>query len=246
MYWDQLTTRKFQDLTGKVTTALLPTGTVEAHGLHCPLGTDNLAPAELARRLEARHPEELLVAPPIPYGHSWELEEWPGTLSIPAQAFETYVTEVGKAMLKWGIRHLIIINGHGGNTGALSHAAETLADLGARVAISNWWMDYAQDIRTVTEGQGHAGEDETSVMLAVAGHMVEMEHAGYNPYRPKFRFKDQSQRRTVLRHAVTGDGRLGTAAKGEKILDLVVERLDQLVLDMWSGELFWDDRQPRS
>ena len=204
MYWEQMTTRQFEAAMGKVSTAILPTGTVEAHGFHCPLGTDNIAPAELARRLERRHPDELLVAPAVPFGHSWDLEEWPGTLSIPAAALENYVAEVGLAMSRWGIRHLILVNGHGGNNGAL----------------------------------GHAGEDETSVMLALAPSAVEMAHAGVNPYRPKFRFKDQAARKTVLRHAVTGDGRHGTREKGERILELVEARLEQMLQDLWADQLF--------
>ena len=238
MYWERMTTRQFEAVMGNVSTAILPTGTVEAHGFHCPLGTDNIAPAELARRLEQRHPEKLLVAPAVPFGHSWDLEEWPGTLSIPAAALENYVAEVGLAMGRWGIRHIILVNGHGGNNGALGHAAERLADAGLRVVISNWWLDYAQDILTVTAGQGHAGEDETSVMLALAADAVEMAHAGVNPYRPKFRFKDQSARKTALRHAVTGDGRHGTPEKGKRILDLVEARLEQLLQDLWADQLF--------
>jgi creatinine amidohydrolase len=238
MYWERLTTRRFGELVGRVTTALLPTGTVEAHGLHCPLGTDNLAPEEFCRRLEARYPDRVLVAPTIPYGHSWELEEWPGTLSIPAAAFRSYVAEVGKAMVRWGIRDLVIINGHGGNTGALTEAAEEIADAGARVTLTNWWIDFASDILTVTAGQGHAGEDETSVMLAVAEDLVEMEHAVFNPYRPRYRVKDQAARKTTLRHAVTGDGRSGTREKGERILALVTDRLDQLLQDLWADRLF--------
>jgi creatinine amidohydrolase len=238
MYWERLTTRRFGELVGKVTTALLPTGTVEAHGLHCPLGADNLAPAELCRRLEARYPDRLLVAPPVPYGHSWELEEWPGTLSIPAGVFARYVAEVGKGMVRWGIRDIVVINGHGGNSGALTEAAEEIADLGGRVTLSNWWIDYSREIRTVTDTQGHAGEDETSVMLAVAEEWVDMEHAVFNPYTPRFRFKDQGARKTTLRHAVTGDGRRGTKDKGERILELVTEQLDRLLQDLWADRLF--------
>jgi len=156
VYWEQLTTRRFAELMPDMKTALLPTGTVEAHGLHCPLGTDNYAPQALAARLETRHPDRVLVAPAIPYGHSWELEDWPGTLSIPAEAFQQYVTEVGRAMLRWGIRDIVVLNGHGGNNGALGHAAEAIADAGGRVVITNWWLDYSRDILTVTS-LGDAG-----------------------------------------------------------------------------------------
>ena len=238
MYWEQLTTRRFAEEMPAVHTVLLPTGTVEAHGLHGPLGTDNYHPAALASRLEARHPERLLVAPAIPYGHSWELEEWPGTLSIPAEAFQQYVAVVGLSMLRWGMRDIVIINGHGGNTGALSHAAEAIADAGGRVVITNWWLDFSQEIRTVTGGQGHAGEDETSVMLALHPTWVEMDHAVFNPKRPKYRVKDRPHRQVTLRNAVTGDGRAGTSEKGERILNLVVDGLDALLGDLWSGELF--------
>jgi creatinine amidohydrolase len=238
LYWDRLTTRRFAELMPEVRTVLLPTGTVEAHGLHCPLGTDNFAPAALAERLEARYPDRLLVAPAIPYGHSWELEEWPGTLSIPAEALERYVAEVGKAFLRWGVRDIVVINGHGGNNGALGHAAEAIADAGGRVVITNWWLDWRDDILTVTGGQGHAGEDETSVMLALHPDWVEMEHAVFNPHQPKYRVKDRAARQVMLRQAVTGDGRGGTAAKGERILELVVDRLDQLLQDLWRDDLF--------
>ena len=238
MYWEQLTTRRFAELMPDMKTALLPTGTVEAHGLHCPLGTDNYAPQALAARLETRHPDRVLVAPAIPYGHSWELEDWPGTLSIPAEAFQQYVTEVGRAMLRWGIRDIVVLNGHGGNNGALGHAAEAIADAGGRVVITNWWLDYSRDILTVTSDQGHAGEDETSVMLALHPEWVEMEHAVYNPKRPKYRVKDRPHRQVTLRQAVTGDGRGGTSDKGARILDLVVDRLDDLLNDLWADELF--------
>ena len=238
MYWEQLTSRRFGEVMGQVDTALMPIGTVEAHGMHCPLGSDNLAPSELCRRVEARHPDRVLVAPAIPYGHSWELEEWPGTLSLSSGVFEAYVAEVGKALVRWGMRNIVFVNGHGGNAGALGHAAETIADLGARVILTNWWIDYRDDILTVTTGQGHAGEDETSVALAIRPDLVDMAHAGYNPYRPRFRFKDQTARKTTLRHAVTGDGRGGTAEKGERILELVTDRLAALLEDVWEDRLF--------
>lgn len=242
MYWDQVTSRRFAEIMPDAQTVLLPTGTVEAHGMHCPLGTDNFAPAALARVLEERHPDEVLVAPAIPYGHSWELEDWPGTLSIPARALEQYVAEVGKAMIRWGMRDIVILNGHGGNNGALGHAAEAIADVGGRVTITNWWLDYSREIRTVTQGQGHAGEDETSVMLALHPQWVDMEHAVFNPQRPKYRVKDRAARQITLRQAVTGDGRGGTGAKGQRILELVADGLDRLLQDLWAESLFEPDR----
>ncbi|MCL5971671.1 MAG: creatininase family protein [Firmicutes bacterium] len=239
MYWEHLTSKTFQEqVINRVDTAILPTGSVEAHGMHCPLGTDNIAPAEFAARLEALYPERVLVLPAVPYGHTWDLAQWPGTISVSNRAFSQYVAEVGTNASRWGIRNLILMNGHGGNVGALQEAMESMAEAGMRAVLVNWWLDYSQDILTVTSGQGHAGEDETAVMLAMAGNWVKMEDATFNPYKPKFRVKAIGIQDKVLRHATTGDGRLGTKEKGEKIIELVVARLSHMLEDLWQDDLF--------
>lgn len=239
MYWERLTSKTFQEqVVNHIDTAILPTGSVEAHGMHCPLGTDNIAPAEFAARLEALFPERVLVLPVVPYGHTWDLAQWPGTISVSNRAFSQYVAEVGVNASRWGIRNLILMNGHGGNVGALQEAMESMAEAGMRAVMVNWWLDYSQDILTVTSGQGHAGEDETAVMLAMAGNWVKMEDATFNPFQPKFRVKAIGIQDKVLRHATTGDGRLGTKEKGEKIIELVVSRLSRMLEDLWRDDLF--------
>jgi creatinine amidohydrolase len=239
VYWERLTSKTFQEqVVNHIDTAILPTGSVEAHGMHCPLGTDNIAPAEFAARLEALFPERVLVLPVVPYGHTWDLAQWPGTISVSNRAFSQYVAEVGVNASRWGIRNLILMNGHGGNVGALQEAMESMAEAGMRAVMVNWWLDYSQDILTVTSGQGHAGEDETSVMLAMAGNWVKMEDATFNPFQPKFRVKAIGIQDKVLRHATTGDGRLGTKEKGEKIIELVVSRLSRMLEDLWRDDLF--------
>ncbi|MDA8194570.1 MAG: creatininase family protein [Thermaerobacter sp.] len=243
MFWERLTTKAFREqVLGHVDTAILPTGSVEAHGQHCPLGTDNIAPAQFAQRVEALYPERLLVMPAIPYGHTWDLAEWPGTLSIPGEVFGRYVAAVGQAAAGWGMANVVILNGHGGNIGPLTTAMEDMAEHGARVVLVNWWLDYREDILRVVAGQGHAGEDETSVMLAMAGSWVQMEDASFNPLVPRYRIKDTGLASRHLRHATTGDGRGGTREKGEQIIALVTERLKQLLEDLWADRLF--DRSP--
>ena len=239
MYWEQLTTKAFKEqILGKIDTAILPTGSVEAHGQHLPLGTDNFAPWYFCQALEARYPDRLLILPPIPYGHTWELANYAGTLSVPTDVFTRYVAEVGKAVLGWGVRHIVLMNGHGGNTPGLNAAMEEIAEHGGEVVLVNWWQDYSRDILTVTEGQGHAGEDETSVMLAVTGPLVKMEDASFNPFTPKYKVKAVGLHEKTLRHATTGDGRNGTREKGEKILELCTERMTELLEDLWSDNLF--------
>jgi len=239
MYWEKVTTKTFrEDILGKIDTAILPTGSVEAHGQHCPLGTDNLAPQYFCEQLEARFPDKVLVLPPISYGHTWELSNYAGTISVPSDVFTRYVAEVSKSVLAWGIRHIVLMNGHGGNTAALNAAMEDIAEHGGQAVLVNWWIDYSRDILTVTEGQGHAGEDETSVMLAVASPLVKMEDASFNPYTSKYRVRAVGLHDKTLRHATTGDGRKGTREKGEKILELCTDRMVELLEDLWADNLF--------
>ncbi|MHB1610452.1 MAG: creatininase family protein [Sulfobacillus sp.] len=243
VYWERLTTKTFQEqVLNQIDTAILPCGSVEAHGMHCPLGTDNIAPIEFAARLESLYPDRLLVLPAVPYGHTWDLAQWPGTISVSNRAFSQYVGEVGTNLSRWGIRNIILMNGHGGNVGALQEAMEPMAEAGMRAVLVNWWLDYSQDILTITTGQGHAGEDETAVMLAMAKDWVRMDDASFNPYKPKFRVKAQGIQDKSLRHATTGDGRLGTKEKGDKIIEVVISRLSTLLMDLWQDSLFTEVR----
>ena len=147
VYWEQLTTKSFQEkVLNRIDTAILPTGSVEAHGMHCPLGTDNIAPWQFSAKLEERFTDRLVVLPPIPYGHTWDLQVWPGTISVSNRAFSQYVAEVGTNLSRWGIRNVVIMNGHGGNVGALQEAMEPMAEAGMRAVLVNWWLDYSQDI----------------------------------------------------------------------------------------------------
>ena len=239
MYWEELTTKTFrEEILGHIDTAILPMGSVEAHGQHCPLGTDNMAPWYFCQQLEARFPERVLILPAIPYGHTWELSNYAGTLSVSSEVLTRYVAEVSKAALGWGVRHLLLMNGHGGNTAPLNAAMEEIAEHGGQAVLINWWLDYSQDILTVTEGQGHAGEDETSVMLAISGSLVKMEDASFNPLTPRHKVRAVGLQEKILRHATTGDGRKGTKEKGEAILSLCTERMVELLQDLWSDNLF--------
>jgi creatinine amidohydrolase len=239
MYWDQLTTKTFRDqVLGQVDTAILPIGSIEAHGQHCPLGTDNMAPWHFAQLLNARFSDRILVMPAIAYGHTWELANFAGTLSVSHETFRRYVAEVALSALNWGIRHLVLLNGHGGNTPALYAVMEDVAEHGGQAILVNWWRDYREEILTVVDSQGHAGEDETSVMLAIHEPLVHMADASYNPYRPKYQVKALGLHDKVLRQATTGDGRRATRAKGERIVEIVVERLVQLLEDVWTDQLF--------
>ncbi len=229
MYMDRLSTTAFREHAQLIDTVVLPVGSVEAHGYHCPLGTDNMIPAAVLQGVEAQMGKRLFIAPAIPYGHTWELSVYPGTINVPVGVFAGYVGAVGREFVRWGVKNVLIFNGHGGNIAALNGVAEQIAEAtgtrgGGRCGIINWWIDFSKDILTVCESQGHAGEDETSLIRAVDDSLVDMKQAGVNTYKPALRYWESGIGNKLFAMAQTGDARKATAEKGHKIIELLVRR----------------------
>ena len=234
MFWSDLSTRTFAVHSERADTVLWPVGSVEAHGPHCPLGTDNLLPDAICRAAADLLDDRVLVLPPVPFGHSWELAVFPGTVNVPTDVFAAYVTAVGREVVRWGMRYVVVVNGHGGNIPALTWASEQIAEASgargpARVTVVNWWLDCAEGIRAITGGQGHAGEDETSAVLATSPHLVDMTVAPTNNYRPPVRVKTVGIGASVFAQAMTGDATRATPAAGQAILALAARHVAETV-----------------
>ncbi len=235
MYMQQMNMEQFTAALERTATAVLPIGMTEAHGHHCPLGTDTLIPRHFLQLIEQRLGDQLIIAPEIPYGHSWNLAPYPGTVDIPADVFGEYVFSVGKGLAKWGVSRLVLFNGHGGNIPALSIVMERLADLGMTVLLINYWLDYAAEIKTICEGQGHAGEDETSCVLAIDPSLVDMSKANINWTKAVANVKYPGISLRTMAHAQTGDATKATRQKGEAIYQLLTDRI------VWLLERFQRD-----
>lgn len=235
MYLTDLTQKKFIELVdGGVNTALIPIGMLEAHGEHCALGTDTLIPREFVRRLEEQVGDRMLMAPEIPYGHSWGLAPFRGTLDIPMQAFADYVTAVGKQLIEQGMRYIILFNGHGGNMSALTYVSEQLSDAGAVVLSINWWMDYRDLIVQHAPDFGHAGEDETSCVLAIDESLVDMSVAHRHLGGVSRKLKFQGLQKLNYPNANNGDATKATAEKGRAIYDALMPAILTDIEDMWT------------
>jgi creatinine amidohydrolase len=217
-----------------VRTVLIPVGVLEAHGEHLPLGTDTLIPREFARRLEEEVGDKIMIAPDIPYGHSWATAMYPGTLDLPNHIFEDYVTAVGEQFIKQGLPYIILFNGHNGNIPALSVASEKLVELGAVVFTINWWLDYQKLIVKYAPGVGHAGEDETSCMLAMDPSLVDMSlaHDSKPALSRSIKFKDMGLE--LYPYGNNGDATKGTAEKGEHIFNELIPAMLKDIETMWS------------
>jgi creatinine amidohydrolase len=174
-YLERLTWQDFRRLVPrKYPVAIVPIGTIEAHGV-CALGTDNLIPADLAT--EIADDLHAVICPTIPYGMVKGLAGYPGSVPISGGTFTAYVTEVLTVLAKRGFERVVVLNGHGGNTGALKDAAYAAHEATAKkYVVIDWWY-LAEEVCREVYGQtgGHAGCDENGYILALDPEMVKPE-----------------------------------------------------------------------
>lgn len=235
MYMANLTSDDFEEKKSKSDLVILPVGSLEAHGHHLPLGTDMFSPRLFCQKLEEKMGDEIWIAPEIPYGQSYELTVYPGTINVPSQVLAEYVYWVGKGLFENGMKKLILLNGHGGNNTALNLACEMLEKIGMDVLLINWWLDYSKEIRAITGAQGHAGEDETSAILYYDSSLVKMDKATKNLNRPLLRVKYKDSAKYCYRDALSGDATKATREQGEKIFASVVEAMIRDIKIVQSG-----------
>lgn len=235
MYMANFTSDNFKENVNKSDLVIVPIGSLEAHGHHLPLGTDIFSPRLFCQKLEEKIGDEIWIAPEIPYGQSYELTVYPGTINVPSQVFAEYVYWVGKGMYENGLKKLILLNGHGGNITALNLAAEMLQKIGMDILVINWWLDYSAEIKAITGAQGHAGEDETSAILYYDSGLVKMDKATKNFNKPLLRVKYKDSAKYCYRDALSGDATKATYEQGERIFASVVESMIRDIKIVRSG-----------
>ena len=147
-FWKELTKNRFSKALQKTNVAVLVTGALEAHGEHCPLGTDSILPEYLAKAVANK--TNALVLPTIPFGDSWTFDLFGGTISVKPSTLVDFYVSIMKGVFKQGIRYLVVLNGHGGNTGHITTAAKKATKKGERVVVLvDWWRDLAKNARAI-------------------------------------------------------------------------------------------------
>jgi creatinine amidohydrolase len=163
-------------------TVVVAFGATEQHGPHLPLATDALLGDHLARLVAERL--DAFLAPTVRVGCSEHHLAFPGTLSISEETFHDLVGDLVRSLARGGFRTAVLIPTHGGNFAPLAAAIEKLGpvegievravtDLGALFAIVQVGAeDYGVP---VGEGGLHAGEWETSMLMAIHPELVHPE-----------------------------------------------------------------------
>ncbi len=234
--WPQL-----RDLAGRVFVA--PLGALEQHGPHLPLATDALIISEIARRVEARMPDQIVLAPTQWLGHSPHHAHF-GCVSVNLRPYMEIVNGVCRSLAGMGARQIFLLNGHGGNDApcraALCELKTEFPDRGKlEIAFASYWSLASEEmarIRTSPRGgMGHACEMETSILLAIRPELVSMKDAvddgtfrESSPYRVLDMLRPQPYYMVRDFHELSDSGTLGmpsqaSAEKGAQFLEAATE-----------------------
>lgn len=161
--------------------AVLPLPATEQHGPHLPLGTDvYIASAYLARvrtLLPATLPVTILPVQPV--GISTEHIDYPGTLTVPTEIALQSWRAIGDSVARAGLRKLVIVTSHGGNSAAMTLVAQELRAVHRMLVVTTSWSRFGvpDGLFSADEMRHgiHGGAVETSIMLACHPELVRSE-----------------------------------------------------------------------
>lgn len=163
---------------------LLPIGHTEQHGFHLPLSTDSIIIEAIGRGTAAAASEEAICLPAFPYGASTHRSSFAGTLNVGGRAFEDFWLAVVYKLVARGFRKMYLMSGHGGNCSFLVNVIKYAGERHRRIFCATAWLHtnghiagpILQETRVSGRGgMGHAGELETSMILALRPDLTNME-----------------------------------------------------------------------
>lgn len=208
---------------------ILPVGSTEQHGPANPLGTDFLIAGRLGEEVAKR--VEVVCLPVIPFGASSHHRQFWGTIFVSPRTLKKYVKDVCLALKYYGVRKVVVVNGHGGNLAVLTEMSGELREEGVFVSVFQWWPAAIKLLPDLfkPEERKHAGAEETSVNLALHPHLVNVA-----------KLKDEESRKHIAQVEglslpldtidETTSGAFGmqttvSAEKGKRVFETVVEEL---------------------
>lgn len=227
-----------------------PLGAIEQHGPHLPLVVDAaISLGVLGRALERLNPEIPAYAlPPLYYGKSNEHWHFPGTITLSAQTLLSVLMEMAESVYRAGFRKLVLMNSHGGQPQVLEIAARDLHQRYEDFTVFplfTWRVPHkAAELLTPQELEHgiHAGDGETSLMLALLPDQVHMDRAiaEYPPQAsPNSLLSLEGNlpfswtTRDISRSGTLGDPTPATREKGDRLLESLAQGWVQVIEEIY-------------
>ncbi|MEO1132025.1 MAG: creatininase family protein [Cyanobacteria bacterium J06639_1] len=240
-----------RDLPDKANAVVLqPIGSIEQHGPHLPAIVDSaIATAVIGKALGIL--DESIPAyalPTVYYGKSNEHDRFPGTLTLSAQTLQAMLMEVGESLYRSGFRKWAIANAHGGQPQVLEIVARDLHQQYPDFVVLPLFIwnvpNCAAELLSAKELELgiHAGDAETSLMLAIAPDLVRMDKAiaEYPRQLPSESLLSMEGKlpfawttRDLSRSGVLGDATVATREKGDRIWESLASGWARAIADIY-------------
>ncbi len=245
-FWADLTARDFATLDAAHTIAVLPVAAIEQHGPHLPVSVDTTLIEGVIKHAIPHIPQTVaaLFLPTQQIGKSNEHARYPGTLTLSAHTLIDMWMELGACVAKTGIKKLVLFNSHGGQVSVMDIVARDLrAAHDLMVFATNWYtLGLPEGLFSDHEMRYgiHAGDLETSMMLALTPHLVDMQYAenfaSASESRKRFELLGNGtaaklgwQTQDLNAKGAAGNAANATAEKGRAVLEFVGRQFARLL-----------------
>jgi creatinine amidohydrolase len=227
-----MTDHDFRVTIKRIKRAIIPVGSLEQHGAHLPVSTDSLIAEYLARLLAEK--VGAFVLPVISYGVSFEHKPM-FNISLRNSTLSRMLCDTCISLAENRIREIIILNGHHGNTGVVQYIPQEIqgkVPTYVNIHTLHYW-------RMMTPEFDHAGEVETSLVMAMAPELVHMDRAmpnSKNLSKSKAAYSSLTNVPgsfpRITGNGVWGDPKKASRSKGNKWINEITANLAKTIADL--------------
>ncbi|HEX2407995.1 MAG TPA: creatininase family protein [Nitrososphaeraceae archaeon] len=207
---------------------IIPIGSLEQHGDHLPVSTDSIIIEHLAKKVSEKI--QSLYLPAITFGISFEHEPL-FNISLSHQTYSNFISEICVSLVKYGMKNIILLNGHHGNMGCLYYISQNVSDKihsNAKINFINYW--------NLMKDFDHAGEIETSLVLAINTKLVKMKMAKANTKElagSRIAYTSLTTRTgsfpRITGNGVWGDPTKASIIKGRSLLENLTQKIVEII-----------------
>lgn len=229
--------------------AILPIGSVETHGPHSPLGTDEVICMEVALRAAKKLRAlgyEAYVLPPLVYTAAQCARNFPGTINISVETQSALISEICTQLIGHGITNICISNNHGDpwNMKAIYNARD---DVYQRTKVRLMYPDrtkkkyVARLPLSYQKAECHGDSYEVSAVMAIDPSLINEErrralpHVHVNLVEKMFKEKLDDFKLMGMTESYTGDPASATAEEGEETLSTMADFVVEAIEDRFHG-----------
>jgi len=232
--------------------AVLPIGATEPHNMHLPYSMDTLEGDLIGEKLcEQAWADggKVILLPTIPYSTETNQREFPFSMNVNPSTLYRYIEDLVESLLGHGIQKIVILNSHGGND-LKGFLREMYGRSPAKLFLCDWFRVFRDVYDEIFDlPDDHAGEMETSIAMAFCPELIGRDESGAvtaddgNRAETKFEAVNEGwisitrPWHLLTTNAGAGDPRLASAEKGEKVVQLLVERLSGFLVELSESEV---------